>query len=348
MPNIDELVAKLDKETREYAMKALDIQYERQEVPSLKLQAGLKGGLAYGRIHTVWGAKAAGKSSFCLQLIANAQKKGKTCVYIDAERTFDPEWAKRLGADVEELIVLPISSINKVTNSIIDLCKHDADLIVVDSITSLIPASYMEKDGDELKPMEKTGAIGGVARDLSRALPMIVDANKDTMIVLISQSRTNINPTYAKQELTGGRAVSYYSSNIIKLWSSDSAANQITGETFSGDRIYSKPIGREVNFVVEHSKTSSPGYSGSYEFYYDGPFVGIDTIGEVIDLAVEYGIVRKGGAWYNYGEEKWQGKQGFRDALIENPELYHRLKEEVLSDGEEHTETSEPEYATTV
>lgn len=340
MPTIDDLIGNLDKETREYAIKALDIHYEREEVPSLKLQAGLKGGLAYGRMHTIWGAKAAGKSSFLLQLIANAQRNGKLCAYIDAEHTFDPEWAKRLGVNVEELLVFPMSSVNKVTNAVVNLCKNEVDMVGVDSISSLIPASFQEKDGEELKSFENTGAIGGLARDLSRALPMMIDANKKTMIVLISQSRTSINPTYTKQMPTGGRAVEYYSSNIIKLWSTESKDSQIHGEVFNNDRVFAKPVGRPVTFTIEHSKTSPPGYTDSYDFYYDGDTVGIDNIGEVVDLAVELGIVRKGGAWYNYGEEKWQGRQSFRDALADNEELYEIIKKEVLH-GRQHLEPSE-------
>lgn len=330
MPTIEDLLGKLDKETRDRAVMAMDINYERAEVPSLKLQSALNGGLAYGRIHTVWGAKAAGKTSFCLQLIANAQREGKLCAFIDAEKTFDPDWAKRMGVNVEELIILPVSSMTKVTNAIIDLCHNQADMVVVDSITSLIPASFQEKDSHELKSFEKTGAIGGLARDLSRALPMINDANEDTMIVLISQSRTQIAATYTKQAVTGGRAVEYYSSNIIKLWSTEGANNQIVGQVFSGDRVFSKPIGRQVTFTIEHSKSSPIGYTDSYDFYYDGPFVGIDNIGEMLDLAVELGVVKKGGAWYTYEEERWQGRQNARDALADDPALYERMKKEVL------------------
>lgn len=330
MPTIEELLGKLDKETRDRAVRALDIHYEREEVPSVKMQAALKGGLAYGRIHTIWGAKAAGKTSFALMLIANAQRNGKTCAFIDAERTFDPAWAARLGVDVEELIVVPVSSTNMVTNAIVSFCKAELDMVVVDSISALIPASYQEKDSEELKSMEKTGAIGGLARDLSRALPMMNSANKNTMIVLISQSRTNIQNTYAKQDLTGGRAISYYSSNIIKLWSTDSLGSQITGQVFSGDRVFEKAIGRPVTFTIEHSKTSSPGHTDTYDFYYEGDTIGIDNIGEILDLGVEIGIVKKGGAWYTYGEEQWQGRQNARDALAENPDLYNSLKKEVL------------------
>lgn len=330
MPTIEDLLGKLGKETRDRAVKAMDIHYERAEVPSLKLQSALNGGLAYGRIHTVWGAKAAGKTSFCLQLIANAQREGKLCAFIDAEKTFDPDWAKRLGVDVENLIVLPISSMNKVTNDIINLCQNGADMIVVDSITSLIPASFQEKDSEELKSFDKTGAIGGLARDLSRALPMINEANDDTMIVLISQARTLIAATYTKQAVTGGRAVEYYSSNIIKLWSTEGKEKQIHGQVFSGDRVFNKPIGREVTFTIEHSKSSPIGYSDTYDFYYDGDFVGVDNVGEIVDLAVERGIVNRAGAWYTYGEERWQGRQAVRDALADDAELYNSLKKEVL------------------
>ena len=114
----------------------------------------------------IYGNKSAGKSSFCMQLIAEAQKNDKVAVWVDAEGTFEPEWAERLGVDTSKLLLSKSRAISKVDAEVIEYIKAGADMVVIDSITPLLPSAYFEKDGEELKPLEKSGQIGSISKDL--------------------------------------------------------------------------------------------------------------------------------------------------------------------------------------
>ena len=189
---IDDVLANLDAKTRARVAAASEISIQKQETPSVGLNIGLNGGLAYGRQTLLWGNKSAGKSTFCMGLIAKAQQQGKSALWIDAERTFDPLWAEQHGVDTKELRVSEAASVSSFVDDSINFMKAGIDIIVVDSITALLPASYYA-DKDELKDFEKTGQIGGIARDLSRAIPMISGVNEKTLVIFISQQRNMIN-----------------------------------------------------------------------------------------------------------------------------------------------------------
>ena len=139
---LDEVLAKLDPKTRARVQSAQDVQVHKQKTPSIGLNMALKGGLPYGRQVLIWGNKSAGKSSFCLQMIAEAQKEGKTCAWIDAEASYDPKWAEQLGVDSEKLIYSPAKTVNDMVDVATKLMEADVDLIVVDSISALLPAIY--------------------------------------------------------------------------------------------------------------------------------------------------------------------------------------------------------------
>jgi len=177
---IDEILSRLDPKTRKRVQQATEVEIERQPTPSLSLNVGLKGGFAYGRQVLIWGNKSAGKSSFCLQMIAQAQKEGKTCAWIDSEQSYSPEWAAKLGVDSEKLIYSPAKTINDMVDVGIDLMNAGLDLIVVDSISALLPAIYFEKDGSELKELQDTKQIGAEAKDMTHAVKMLNYANKNT------------------------------------------------------------------------------------------------------------------------------------------------------------------------
>ncbi len=143
---LDDILAKLDPKTRSRVQSAVNVQVERQATPSIGLNKALKGGLGFGRQVLVWGNKSAGKSSFCLQMIALAQKEGKTCAWIDAEHSYDPSWAEQLGVDSNKLIYSPAKTVNDMVDVATKLMDAGVDMIVVDSISALLPAIYFEKD----------------------------------------------------------------------------------------------------------------------------------------------------------------------------------------------------------
>lgn len=327
---IAEVLAGLDKKSHSHLDLASNINIERLETPSIGLTKALNGGWGTGRQVLIWGPKSAGKSTFCMAQIALAQKEGKTCAYFDVEKTFDPKWAEAQGVDTEALIYSSTGTITALVNDAVSLMKAGIDVLVVDSITALMPASYVDEDG-ELKDFEKTGAIGGLSRGLSAALSQLNYANLNTLLILVSQTRmAQKGSMYWGMAPTGGESVKFYSSQVVKLYSSESSANIIEGEVELGDRIIKRPIGRKVTYSVEWNKLGPQGTSGEYALYFDGPSLGIDNYGEILTIAVNAGAVRKSGAWYYYGEQQvGQGEIKAAAALRDNQELFDSIKRDI-------------------
>jgi recombination protein RecA len=328
---IDEILSRLDPKTRKRVQQATEVEIERQPTPSLSLNVGLKGGFAYGRQVLIWGNKSAGKSSFCLQMIAQAQKEGKTCAWIDSEQSYSPEWAAKLGVDSEKLIYSPAKTINDMVDVGIDLMNAGLDLIVVDSISALLPAIYFEKDGSELKELQDTKQIGAEAKDMTHAVKMLNYANKNTLLVLISQQRNSFGGMHATHIPTGGMAVKFFSSTIVKLWSSESEASSIKDKVTVGDRLIEQKVGRPVNWTIDYNKTGPQFIGGSYDFYFQGDHVGVDTIADLVDTAELMGIIERGGAWYTVLEQRLQGRAKVVEYVRENKEVFDTLESMVYS-----------------
>ena len=265
---LDNILAKLDPKTRARVQSAVDVKNDKQAVPSIGLTSALKGGLGFGRQILLWGNKSAGKSSFCLQLIAMAQKEGKTCAWIDSEASYDPDWAKQLGVNSDELIYSPAKTVNNMVDVATKLMEADVDVIVVDSISALLPAIFFEKDSDELKDLQDTKQIGAEAKDMTHSVKMLNYANKNTLLILISQQRNQFGSMHASHIPTGGMAVKFFSSTVIKLWSSEAEANAIKAGIKVGDKIIEQKVGRPVNWIIDYNKQGPMGLSGQYDFYY--------------------------------------------------------------------------------
>jgi recombination protein RecA len=293
------------------------------------LNLALKGGFGYGRQVLVWGNKSAGKSSFCLQMIAEAQKNGKVCAWIDAEASYSAEWARKLGVNSDTLIYSPAKSINDMVDVAQQLMEAGVDLIVVDSISALLPAIYFEKDSTDLKKLEDTKQIGAEAKDMTHAVKMLNYANKKTLLVLISQQRNQFGSMHASHIPTGGMAVKFFSSTVIKLWSSEAEANAIKSGVQVGDKIIEQKVGRPVNWIVDYNKLGPPNLSGQYDFYYQGESVGIDAVGEILDTSEMMGIVQRGGAWYTVDGERLQGRAKAVEYLRSNPDVADKLAKEI-------------------
>ena len=326
---LDDILAKLDPKTRARVQSAVDVNVDKQPTPSIGLNLALKGGLAYGRQILVWGNKSAGKSSFCLQMLALAQKEGKSCAWIDAEHSYDPEWAKSLGVDSEKLIYSQAKTVNDMVDVATKLMDAGVDMIVVDSISALLPAIYFEKDGNEMKDLQDTKQIGAEAKDMTHAVKMLNYANKNTLLVLISQQRNQFGSMHASHIPTGGMAVKFFSTTVIKLWSSEAEANAIKAGVKVGDKIIEQRVGRPVNWIVDYSKVSPPNLSGQYDFYYQGEALGVDHVGETLDVAEMCGLVEKGGAWYTVDGERIQGRAKAVQYLRDNPEVVDKLSGEI-------------------
>ena len=331
--DLDEFLSQLDPKLRKKITSGDTIEIIKQKTPSVSLNHALKGGFAYGRQVMVWGNKSAGKSSFCLQMIADAQKDGKICAWIDSEASFDPEWATKLGVDVKNLIYSNARSMNEMVDVGVQLMKAGVDMIVVDSISAMLPAIYFEKDSEELKQLENTKQIGAEAKDMTNAVKMLNFANnqeKPVLLVFISQLRNNIGAMFASHMPTGGLATKFFSSTIVKLWSSDSDNQAIKGKIASGDKLIESKIGRVVNWHIDFNKTGPAFVAGSYDFYFDGDGVlGIDKVADLVDTAELVGAIQKGGAWYTIGEERFQGRAKVIDWLKEDPKRVKDLEDKV-------------------
>lgn len=330
MTTIDEALAQLDPKIRKKLTSGVGIKTEMQPTPSAGLNRALGGGFPYGRQVLLWGSKSSAKSSLCLQMIGMAQKEGKLCAWVDAEMSYDEEWAQRLGVDTSQLIYSEARSINDMVDVGVALLHAGVDLIVIDSISSLLPAVYFEKDSDELKALDQTKQIGAESKDLKHAWLMLNYANnreKPALIVAISQARNNIQATYTQAAPTGGLTTQFMSSTIVKLFSSSSDSQAIKAKIKVGDKLIEQKVGRKVRWEVLNSKTSAPGDSAEYDFYYRGDKIGIDAVGDLVDTAEMLGLVTRTGAWYQLENgEKLQGRDAFVNYVRENPKYQEELR----------------------
>jgi len=333
--SIEEALALLDPKLRKKLGSGVGINYEYQATPSFGLNRALGGGLPYGRQVLIWGSKSSAKSSMCLQMIAIAQAKGKLCAWIDSEMSYSEDWARQLGVDPTKLIYSQARTISDMVDVGVGLMNAGVDLIVIDSITSMLPAIYFEKDTDDMKALENTKQIGAESRDFSNAWKMLNYANnkvKPTLLVLISQSRNNINAMYTSQQPSGGQATKFYSSCVIKLFSSESDNQALKGKIKVGDKLIEEKIGRKIRWELQFSKTSPGFQSGEYDFYFRGDNIGIDAIGDLVDTAESVGMVNRTGAWYQLDDgTKVQGRDGFINRVREDLDLQKSLRDKLAN-----------------
>jgi len=261
--------------------------------------------------------------------------EGKVCAWIDSEMSYSEDWAKLMGVDPTKLIYSQARTISDMVDVGVGLINAGVDLIVIDSITSMLPAIYFEKDSDEMKALENTKQIGAESRDFSNAWKMLNYANnkvKPTLLVLISQSRNNINAMYTSQQPSGGQATKFYSSCVIKLFSSESENQAIKGKIKVGDKLIEEKIGRKIRWELQFSKTSPGFQSGEYDFYFRGDNIGIDAIGDLVDTAESMGLVNRTGAWYQLDDgTKVQGRDGFIARVKEDLDLQEQLKKKIIN-----------------
>ena len=323
----DDVLAGISKKTRDRLRRASEISLERLEMPSAALTNDLGGGIGLGRQTLIWGSKSAGKSSLCLEMAGNAQRSGKTVAIIDSESSYDKEWAARLGVNNDEILVSRVKTIYEAADIGCELMKAGVDLLIVDSISSLLPSSYFKDD--DLRGMQGTKQIGSQSKDLASAVQLLNYSNNNTALVLISQVRNKITTYGASQQPMGGHAVLFYSTASIRLTSSARDNDQITKEYSYGKKKIKRPVGRTVTYHIDFNKIGKPGGAGTYDFYYGGDDVGIDKVGEIVDLAISLGVVEQRGSWLFFGDEKWQGRHALIDNVKKSAALDKALRNEV-------------------
>ena len=280
---------------------------------AISLDLALGGnGMPRGRVIEVFGPESSGKTTLALNVIAQAQKQG-IAAFIDAEHALDPMWAKTLGVDVDALLVSQPDTGEQALEICEMLIRSNAiDVVVIDSVAALIPRAEIEGE------MGATH-IGLQARLMSQAMRKLTGAisKSDCMVIFINQIREKIGVMFGSPETTpGGRALKFYSSIRVDI--------RRIGSIKDGDI----PIGNRVRARVVKNKTAPPFRSAEFDIMFDE---GISITGDLIDLAVEDGIVVKSGSWFSYGETRLgQGRENSKKYFVDNPELFEEVRTKVL------------------
>ena len=323
MVSVADFMAALGSKDAKGVTTAANLEIERLETPSIGINMQIKGGFRYGSQNMLWGNRSGGKTVFALKQIAKAQQEGKLCAFIDVEGSYTPEWGERLGIDNEKLIYRDdIKTIAKMADLGVKWLKAGIDVLVIDSISALQPGSFFDKNG-EAKDFQDTGQLGTFSKEIGRMCGMFNNFNKNTCLILISQATTGIYQWGSQDEPQGGKKAMHFNDTSIKLTSSLSDKNQISGKVSVGDQVYEKFIGRHVNWKIDKARGPGMNATGSYDLYFDGDMVGIDNIAELVPLAIERGKIVQGGAWYTIpdADQKFQGADNVANFLRDNIEL---------------------------
>ncbi|MBO8151274.1 MAG: recombinase RecA [Candidatus Marinimicrobia bacterium] len=270
------------------------------------------GGIPRGRITEIYGHESSGKTTLALHIIAEAQKAGGYAAFVDAEHALDPVYAEKLGVDVKDLLISQPDSGEQALEITETLVRSGAiDVIVIDSVAALVPRAELEGDmGDSY--------VGLQARLMSQALRKLAGAvNKsNTAVIFINQIREKIGVMFGNPETTtGGRALKFYTSVRLEI-------RKLT-TIKEGDSV----IGTRTKVKVVKNKLAPPFRETEFDILYGQ---GISYEGDVLDMAVQAGIVQKSGSWYSYGDERLgQGRENAKSYLKENPELFREIEEQV-------------------
>jgi recombination protein RecA len=270
------------------------------------------GGLPKGRVVEIYGPEASGKTTLTLQVIAEAQKMGGTAAFVDAEHALDPQYAEKLGVNVDELLVSQPDTGEQALEITDMLVRSGAvDVIVVDSVAALTPKAEIEGEmGDS--------HVGLQARLMSQALRKLTGNIKrsNAMVVFINQIRMKIGVMFGSPETTtGGNALKFYSSVRLDI--------RRIGAIKKGDEV----IGNQTRVKVVKNKVSPPFKMAEFEILYGE---GISREGEIIELGVQNGLVDKAGSWYSYGDDRiGQGKENVREFLKTNPDIAVEIEQKI-------------------
>jgi recombination protein RecA len=271
-------------------------------------------GLPRGRVIEIFGPESSGKTTLTLHVVANAQRQGGVCAFIDAEHALDPQYAKRLGVDLDSLLISQPDNGEQALDICETLAKSGAvDVIVIDSVAALVPKAEIEGEmGDSF--------VGLQARLMSQALRKLtaVTAKSKTTLVFINQIREKIGVMFGSPETTtGGRALKFYSSVRIDI--------RRIGQIKDGE----EPIGARTKATVVKNKVAPPFKKCEFDILFNE---GINRLGEVLDLGVETNFLKRSGTWISYGETRLgQGREKARDFLKENPTLAKEIEESLVA-----------------
>ena len=274
------------------------------------------GGMPKGRIIEIYGPESSGKTTLALSVIAQAQKKGGTCAFIDAEHTLDPGYAKKIGVDIENLLISQPDAGEQALEIADTLVRSGAiDVLVVDSVAALVPKAELEGEmGDS--------HMGLQARLMSQALRKLTStvSRSNTLIIFINQIRMKIGVMFGNPETTtGGNALKFYASVRIDI--------RRVGSIKDKDDV----IGSQTRVKIVKNKVAPPFKVVDFDIMYGE---GISKTGELIDLGIKAGLVEKAGAWFSYkGEKLGQGRENAKLFLRDHPEIADEIENKIRADA---------------
>ena len=325
MTHIDDILSRLSPDSQKKYRLARDLSKDFIPTASVGLNLLLDGGIGVGKQATFWGNESSGKSAFWLQSIGINQALGRGCAYMDAEKTFDRDWARRLGVNTDELLVAQPSSIAEFTDLSRDFIKAGIELITLDSSSALMPGSFFNEG--EMKSFEDTGQIGQFAREFGQSCRMIQGENYSAAMVHISQLRVNLaNKFMPGSKPSGGKETEHMDSLRIRMFSSNAEAQTIMGKLQVGDILMEEHVGRKVKWNVDKNKLNGHYGNGAYDLLFRGDYVGVDRFGELLDYGTKYGVVEKGGAWLKIYGHSVQGRDKAVDYIRDNPEIAEKIE----------------------
>ena len=315
---LDSALAQIERQFGKGSIMKLGGEYEMPEIEatstgSLGLDIALGiGGLPKGRVIEIYGPESSGKTTLTLHSVAEEQKKGGVCAFVDAEHALDPQYAKKLGVNLDELLISQPDTGEQALEIVDTLVRSGAvSLVVVDSVAALTPKSELEGDrGDH--------SVGVHARLMSQAMRKLTSSisRSKCMVIFINQIRMKIGVMFGSPETTtGGNALKFYSSVRLDI--------RRIGQIKDKDEV----VGNTTRVKVVKNKVAPPFKQVEFDIMYGE---GISKMGELIDLGVKAGVVDKSGAWFSYGDERiGQGRENAKNFLRENPDIAWQIEDKI-------------------
>ncbi len=288
--------------------KSMDVEAVPSGSLGLDIALGI-GGLPRGRVVEIYGPESSGKTTLALHAIAEAQKRGGTCAFIDAEHALDPTYARKLGVNVDDLLISQPDAGEQALEIADTLVRSGAvDILVVDSVAALVPRSELDGEMGDVQP-------GSQARLMSQALRKLTSSisKSNTMVIFINQIRMKIGVMYGSPETTtGGHALKFYASVRLDI--------RRIGAIKERDEV----IGNQTRVKVVKNKLAPPFKQVEFDIMYGE---GVSKTGELIDLGIKAGVVEKSGAWFSYDSQRLgQGRENAKQFLKDNPEIANKIE----------------------
>jgi recombination protein RecA len=315
---LDSALSQIERQFGKGSIMKLGGEYEMPEIEAtstgsigLDIALGI-GGLPKGRVIEIYGPESSGKTTLTLHSVAEEQKKGGVCAFVDAEHALDPQYAKKLGVNLDELLISQPDTGEQALEIVDTLVRSGAvSLIVVDSVAALTPKSELEGDmGDH--------SVGVHARLMSQAMRKLTSSisRSNCMVIFINQIRMKIGVMFGSPETTtGGNALKFYSSVRLDI--------RRIGAIKDRDEV----VGNTTRVKVVKNKVAPPFKQVEFDIMYGE---GISKMGELIDLGVKAGVVEKSGAWFSYGDERvGQGRENAKTFMRENPEIAWEIEDKI-------------------